>query len=408
MKTGNVTYSSVLAALWLASAPFVPGAGEDQENQNAFGGTTVTVDQGTVQRMIAQWPGRPKLAAEMLVSKYGPPQEATPERLVWHRPAPYKRITVTKAVDAHNFPKPHSDFLEHTVDYTVPPNKADELALFDGSITFDRTRGEMSARCDSEPHNILSLNLANDIVRGKRDAPSARQAFSQMVSEDALGKRPPYLTRLQFEPLTGHTAFQDRPTLAGAPVRTTAQSPLNNGKSTSSDGEILGYLVAMDENELLAASLVEEKPVDPGVAGYARMLRQAHGKNLHETLSLGQKLTLTPVETPAIEALQDKAARELAGLVPLQVERFSSALMALMVKNHRQSLHLIETQLLPRAANNELKRHLAQTRQEMMAHLEAARQLQAPGAQGASGAESEVQTERGQRFPPPAPPEQEP
>ena len=33
------------------------------------------------------------------------------------------------------------------------------VAMFDGSILVDRTRGEVAARCDSEAANVLGLNM---------------------------------------------------------------------------------------------------------------------------------------------------------------------------------------------------------------------------------------------------------
>ena len=54
------------------------------------------------------------------------------------------------------FPKPHQDVLEQTICYRVPPDKQDELAGFDGSVMSKGTKGDMSARCDREPANILA------------------------------------------------------------------------------------------------------------------------------------------------------------------------------------------------------------------------------------------------------------
>jgi hypothetical protein len=58
-----------------------------------------------------------------MLAKYGVPQEATAEQLVWHRMGQYKRITVTKIEDPHDFPLPHTDYIEHTIDYRVLPKK---------------------------------------------------------------------------------------------------------------------------------------------------------------------------------------------------------------------------------------------------------------------------------------------
>lgn len=56
------------------------------------------------------------------------------------------------------------DYLEHTISYDVPADKADEVLAFDGSITIYRVGGEMSARCSLESNNVLTLNLAHDII----------------------------------------------------------------------------------------------------------------------------------------------------------------------------------------------------------------------------------------------------
>ncbi|MEX2153654.1 MAG: hypothetical protein WD825_09970 [Gemmatimonadaceae bacterium] len=56
----------------------------------------------------------------------------------------------------HSFPKPHTDLLEQFIDYRVPVDKYDELAAYDGSVIVERTKGEISARCDKEAMNFLA------------------------------------------------------------------------------------------------------------------------------------------------------------------------------------------------------------------------------------------------------------
>ncbi len=51
----------------------------------------------------------------------------------------------------------HTDLLEQFIDYKVPLDKYDDLAKFDGSVGVNRTKGELSARCDAEAHNLLAL-----------------------------------------------------------------------------------------------------------------------------------------------------------------------------------------------------------------------------------------------------------
>jgi hypothetical protein len=42
----------------------------------------------------------------------------------------------------HEFPKEHTDYLEQFIDYHVPPEAADELTTYDGSVMIERTKGE--------------------------------------------------------------------------------------------------------------------------------------------------------------------------------------------------------------------------------------------------------------------------
>lgn len=345
-------------------------------------------NQNSVDQMIAAWPARPKLGAQMMLSQYGPPQEVTSEKLVWHNQGPYKRITVTKKEHHHDFPTPHMDFLEHTVSYKVPSDKADALSAFDGSATFDRTRGELSGRCDLEGHNILTLNIANDILTGKKSAEEGRKAFSQIVVDDLLGKHPPYVTSLQFQPAQS-AEFSDKPTIPGAPVRL-ADSRSQGGKNQS-EAEVLGFLTAIDQNEIVAAMAAGKKQLSLQVAEYAKMLHQEHGKNMDQTLKLGQKINITPLITPQVDALLVKGAGELAAIVPLQGEQFGKAYIAAMIKGHTEALQMIDSQLTPKASNDALKQHLAQTRQSISKHLEAAQRLQGGAAVGSPAAGEQSQ-----------------
>ena len=308
-------------------------------------------DQSAFDKAVATWPNRPKLGANQMLSKYGMPQEATAEKLVWHNQGPFKKITFSKAEHHHDFPKPHMDYIEHTIPYRVPVDKANALTAYDGSLTFDRTRGEMSARCDLEGHNILTLNLAHDIAMGKKSAEDARKAFGQNVVDDAKGKYPPYTVALQFDPKKADVMFADTPVIPGSPKR-------GDG---SGDAEILGMIGAVNDNEIVAALEAGKKKLSPRIAAYAKMLHQDHGKNLEETLMLGQRISITPLETPAVDKMRVKAAGELAALAPLDGEMFGRAYVEAMIKGHTEVLGVIDNQLLKTASNGEVKKHLSAT-----------------------------------------------
>jgi hypothetical protein len=142
-------------------------------------GAELTVDEADAAAVIERWPEAQKKAAEQMIARYGAPNEATLTRLTWYRNGPWKRTEITSDAVVHNWPTVHTDFLTQTIDYRVPPSAAGAVIEFDGSIIIDRTRGEVSARCDSEAANVLGLNMVHEIVTGKRDAADARRISEQ-------------------------------------------------------------------------------------------------------------------------------------------------------------------------------------------------------------------------------------
>jgi len=324
-------------------------------------------DRGKVDKIIAGWPERPRLGAQLMLHKYGAPQEATEEELIWRDQSPYKRITVTRAEHHHDFPKPHMDFLEHTIDYRVPPDRAAALSEYDGSCTFDRTRGELKARCDLEGHNILTLNLAHDIVTGKMTAEEARRSFGEIVTNDLKGKYPEYTTALQFTPeASGAVKFPDKPTIPGSPER---PDGLTEPRGDEADGEVLGFVGAADELEVIAAIAAGTKKMRSEVAEFAQMLHEEHGRHLEETLQLGQRIGVTPLETPAVDKFRVKNAGQLAELVPLEGDAFTRAYVEAKIKGHSELIELIDTKLTRGAKSEAVKRHLEGMRIHISKHL---------------------------------------
>jgi hypothetical protein len=151
--------------------------------------------------VIAKWPADAQKAAKGILKIHGEPYYTTPTMLIWHESGPWKRIIASNTTTPHNFPGPHPDSVEQFVSYKVPVNKHDEIARFDGSVNIDRTRGEMSARCDAETHNILALNLAHDIIIGKRSVDGARAFYAQAIMIEKKQKMlHRYMLRLNFSP----------------------------------------------------------------------------------------------------------------------------------------------------------------------------------------------------------------
>ncbi len=118
--------------------------------------------------------------------------------------------------DRPQLPHPHTDYLTQYVDYRIPPAKASLLVEFDGSVLVDRTAGEIGARCDHEAFNILTLNLAHELITGTRTLEEARQLYAETASAYVMGRDVPYAERLLFSPAEGETGDPDEAMAAAA------------------------------------------------------------------------------------------------------------------------------------------------------------------------------------------------
>lgn len=160
---------------------------------------------------ISGWPQASQMAAKEVMDKYGKPNESTPRMLVWYNNGPWKRTIIYDQEVKHIFPVDHVDVMEQTIDYKVPPNKATEVISYDGSVSISRTDGELSAKCDKEGANFLAINLANDVITGKKSVSEARAFYATTIKEFALqNKMSPYMESLQFSVAKGGTNDTDK------------------------------------------------------------------------------------------------------------------------------------------------------------------------------------------------------
>lgn len=160
-------------------------------------------------QIIQNWPDVSQKAANSMIQKYGQPEITSDQMLVWFDNGPWKQTTVYREPEDHNFPMPHQDVLEQTINHEVPEDKFDELARYDGSVVAKRTFGELAARCDNEAANFVAINLANDIITGQRNVEEARQQYAQIMQQVMDGEMPPYAQGFQFDVAQQDLNFPD-------------------------------------------------------------------------------------------------------------------------------------------------------------------------------------------------------
>lgn len=181
-----------LSVLWLLS-------------RCAFQEELVSIADQTIQG----WPEESREAAQLVINKYGEPDECTESQLTWFKPGSWKRIVASKTFYNHNFPAPHIDSVQSVIDYRVPPDKITDVAKFDGSVVVERTAGEVSARCHDEEANFLALNLMHEIVTGEKSVEEARKYYAKEFADYRRKKPTPYMKKLHFSPATGNTTDPD-------------------------------------------------------------------------------------------------------------------------------------------------------------------------------------------------------
>ena len=169
------------------------------------------MNRAQMVKMLTGWPQASRDAAMYMMDKYGPPASRSSDMIAWGRTGPWKRTVVYRMEHPHNFPGPHTDVMQLWIDYKAPPEMYTTLAQYDGSVVLERTAGEMSARCDKEGANFLALNLANEIVSGRRTVADARKMYGEQIMAMKAHRPAPYTEKFLFAPPMGGTGDTDHP-----------------------------------------------------------------------------------------------------------------------------------------------------------------------------------------------------
>ncbi|MFI5350123.1 MAG: hypothetical protein ACHQ2Z_11300 [Elusimicrobiota bacterium] len=148
------------------------------------------------QSLIAAWPEHSRVLAEEIVQEYGTPDVVEPAQLSWTGRRPWISMVVYRAASASGRP---SD-LQQSVSYDVPVGRWRALGAFDRGVEYDPVARELIARGGDESANILALNLADEVIRGRRTAAEAAEFYDKTLSLSLSGKNSPYMRKLRFRP----------------------------------------------------------------------------------------------------------------------------------------------------------------------------------------------------------------
>lgn len=192
-----------LAAVLTSAAGIVRAqteAGTMPETQTE---SAAPVEARSSETVIKDWPKKVQADARMLIDRYGEPSTVEDDKLVWNDNGPWKRTVMHKEGLTRPMIGRSRDHLEQVISREVPEDKVADLERFDKRIKVDRDAGELSSRSDSERMNFLTLNLADDIIKGQRTVSDARSFAKQVQSLEKAGKSSPYLDGLIFTQQSG-------------------------------------------------------------------------------------------------------------------------------------------------------------------------------------------------------------
>jgi hypothetical protein len=153
----------------------------------------------TPETIMREWPERARSIAEVMIDEYGQPNRMSDEALVWYNNGPWQKTVVYRKALPNAKGMQGEDYLEQSVGYQIPADKIDAVKRFDRRIAFNKTKGELSCRSESERLNFLALNLADDIVNFRRSVKDARDFYRRALRLSMSGKSIMYLDALLFQ-----------------------------------------------------------------------------------------------------------------------------------------------------------------------------------------------------------------
>ena len=153
----------------------------------------------TAETTVQGWPASSRAVATLMIARYGKPLRFSEDALTWYNNGPWQRTVVHRNSWPHGLGDEDKNFLEQSVAYRVPDDKVDDLKRFDPRLEADPVAAALSSRSESESANYLALNVAEEIITGKRGLEAARRFYLNKARLAGTGKSSSYLDGLLFD-----------------------------------------------------------------------------------------------------------------------------------------------------------------------------------------------------------------
>lgn len=176
---------------------------------------------------------------------------------------------------------------------------------------------------------------------------------------------------------TSSSAPTDSASSAATSTGSAGAGPTVAPSTTVAPGNIAAILTASNLDEVQTSQIALQRASNGRVKAFAQSMVDEH-RALHQNMEkLLQKKTIQPDDNETSQQMKGMVARTLIDLSSRSGDDFDRAYIAHQVQSHTTTLQLIDRQLLPSAADAEMKAMLRdQVRPRVAKHLAEALQLQ--------------------------------
>lgn len=138
------------------------------------------------------------------------------------------------------------------------------------------------------------------------------------------------------------------------------------------DAEITNIMMTVNTEEMNLAKVARQNAESQKVKDFAQMMFTEHAKNNDKA----EKIVKSLKETKASNTLKVGVEDKVEELKTMKGKEFDRNFMQVQVDMHKRVLERLDTALIPKAKNAELKTMLQETRGKVEGHLKEAQSIQ--------------------------------
>ena len=143
------------------------------------------------------------------------------------------------------------------------------------------------------------------------------------------------------------------------------------------DGNIAAMVLAANSTDISYAKMVPGRSLSPTVEDYARRMIVDHSAVTTAVNELIARTNIKPAENAASLEFRDESAARRDLMRGLEGRQFDSTYIANEIEYHTKLLKTLDTVLIPRARDAQLRQALVSVRPAVASHLTHAERLQA-------------------------------